>query len=61
MEVLGQQSFYGIYLRLQFWVNKLVTALTAERRSDWQDKTVDFGLTGVQKVTMRGVVLYLLY
>jgi hypothetical protein len=34
-------------------------ALTAERRSDWQDKTVNFSLTGVQKQAMKSVVLYL--
>jgi hypothetical protein len=35
MEVLGQQTFYGVYLRIQFWINKLIRALTDERRSDW--------------------------
>lgn len=61
MEVLGQQSFYGIFLRIQFWINKIIRALTDERRSDWQDKAVDFALTGVQKMVMRNVLLFLLH
>ena len=42
MEVLGQQSFYGIFLRIQFWINKIIRSLNDERKSDWQDKTIDF-------------------
>jgi len=35
MEVLGQQTFFGVYLRIQFWINKIIRALTDERREDW--------------------------
>jgi len=61
MEVLGQQSFYGIFLRILFWVNKIIRSLGEERRSDWQDKGIDFSLTGAQKMVMRNVILYLLH
>lgn len=47
MEVLGQQSFYGIYLRVQFWINKIIRSLSEEKKNDWQDKSIDFSLTGV--------------
>ena len=61
MEVLGQQSFYGIFLRIQFWINKIIRSLNDERRVDWQDKAIDFALTGVQKMVMRNVILYLIH
>jgi hypothetical protein len=47
MELLGQQSFYGIFMRIVFWINKIVRSMNDERKSDWQDKDVDFNLTGV--------------
>ena len=52
MELLGQQSFYGIYLRIYFWINKIVRSLNDERKGDWQDKDMELGLTGVQKMVM---------
>lgn len=61
MEVLSQQSFYGVQLRLQFWINKILQALTSEKRNEWSDKPVDFELTGVQKMIMKSVVLFLLH
>ena len=61
MEVLGQQTFYGIFLRIQFWINKIIRSLNDERKSDWQDKNIDFSLTGVQKMVMRNVILYLIH
>lgn len=61
MEVLGQQSFYGIFLRIQFWINKIVRSLNDERKSDWQDKNIDFSLTGVQQMVMRNVILFLMH
>jgi hypothetical protein len=61
MEILGKQSFFGVYLRIQFWINKIIRALTEERRNDWQDKAVEMGLTGVQKMVMRNIVLFLLH
>lgn len=61
MEVLGQQSFYGIFLRIQFWINKIIRSLNDERKSDWQDKNIDFSLTGVQKMVMRNVILFLIH
>ena len=47
MEVLGQQSFYGVYLRILFWINKILRSLTEERKTDCEDKDIDFRLTGV--------------
>ena len=35
MEALGQPTFYGIFLRIQFWINKIIRSLNEERRSDW--------------------------
>ena len=61
MEILGKQSFFGVYLRIQFWINKIIRALTEERRNDWQDKAVEMGLTGVQKMVMRNIILFLLH
>jgi len=61
MEVLGQQSFYGIFLRIQFWINKIVRSLHDERKSDWQDKNIDFSLTGVQRMVMGNVILFLMH
>lgn len=61
MEALGQPTFYGIFLRIQFWINKIIRSLNEERKSDWQDKTIDFSLTGVQQMVMRSVVVYLIH
>lgn len=61
MEVLSLQTFYGIYLRLQFWINKVLRSLTDERKTEAEDKDIDFRLTGVQKIIMRNVILYLLH
>ena len=61
MEILGQQSFYGIFLRVNFWINKIVRSLNDERREDFHDKSIEFSLTGVQKMVMRNVILYLLH
>lgn len=61
MEVLSLQTFYGIFLRLQFWINKVLRSLTDERKTDAEDKDIDFKLTGVQKIIMRNVLLYLLH
>ena len=61
MEVLGQQTFYGIFLRIQFWINKIIRSLNDERKSDWQDKNIDFSLTGVQQMAMKNVILYLIH
>ena len=61
MEVLGQQTFYGIYLRVQFWLNKIIRSLSEEKKTDWQDKTIDFNVTGVQKMIMKNVIIYLLH
>lgn len=61
MEALSQPTFYGIFLRIQFWINKVIRSLHDERKSDWQDRTVDFGLTGVQQMIMRSVIIYLIH
>ena len=61
MEVLRQATFYGIFLRIQFWINKIIRSLHDERKSDWQDKNIDFALTGVQQMVMRNVVVYLIH
>ena len=47
MELLGQQSFFGIYMRIIFWINKIVKSMNDERKQDWQDKDIEFALTGV--------------
>lgn len=61
MEVLGQQSFYGVYMRILFWINKVLRSLTEEKKTDCEDKDVDFQLTGVQKSVMKNVLLYLMH
>ena len=61
MEILGKQSFFSAYLRIQFWINKIIRALTWGRRNDWQDKAVEMGLNYVQKMVMRNIILFLLY
>ena len=61
LEVLGQQSFYGIFLRIYFWINKIVRSLSEERKSDWMDKSMELVLTGVQKMVMKNAVLFLVH
>ena len=39
------------------WINKIIRSLNDERKSDWQDKDIDFALTGVQQMVMRNVVV----
>ena len=36
-------------------------SLNDERKSDWQDKDIDFALTGVQQMVMRNVILFLMH
>ena len=36
-------------------------SLTEERKQDCEDKDIDFRLTGVQKIVMRNVILYLIH
>lgn len=61
MEVLGQHDFFGVYMRIQFWINKILRSLTEERKTDCEDKDIDFLLTGVQRVIMKNAILYLLH
>ena len=48
-------------MRIKFWINKILRSLTEERKTDCDDKEIDFKLTGVQKVIMKNVIVYLLH
>lgn len=47
IELLGQQSFYGVFLRIHFWINKIVKSLYDQKKVDWQDLECELQLTGV--------------
>jgi hypothetical protein len=61
MELLGSSSFFGIYMRIIFWINKIVRSMNDDRKTEWQDKNVEFSLTGVQQMVMRNVILFLIH
>ena len=50
-----------MWLRMAFWVNKLINLLHMPRQERYDKPVMNFELLGIQKVQIKSLILFLKY
>lgn len=61
LNVLQHSNRHSLYLRLTFWINKLIKLMFKPRQESASHESLNFDLQGVSKMQVKSVVIFLRY
>ena len=56
---MQHRGMHSVYLRIAFWVNKLLQLIHREKREKWSRPPINFELQGVQKKHLKSLIMFL--
>lgn len=61
LNVLTHHGKHSLYLRITFWINKMMKQAFKSKRESLQHEQLNFDLQGVSKMQIKNIVLFLRY
>lgn len=61
LNILQHPNKHSLFLRITFWINKMVKLIYRPKRETEDHESLNFELQGVQKMQLKSIVIFLRY
>jgi hypothetical protein len=61
LNILQHPNKHSLFLRITFWINKMVKLIYRPKRETEDHECLNFELQGVQKMQLKSIVIFLRY
>lgn len=61
LNILQHPNKHSLFLRITFWINKMVKLIYRSKRETEDHESLNFELQGVQKMQLKSIVIFLRY
>lgn len=61
LNILQHPNKHSLFLRITFWINKMVKLIYRHKRETEDHESLNFELQGVQKMQLKSIVIFLRY